>query len=110
MALEVFARDAELYSHPPVPVGTVGRLFDEILRPAAEGPRIGQLRFGVGPADSGAGLDLQGGGLPLGVLELRDYGPARFPRRGIVHLARLTVAHTPHAHAARAALRCVSLR
>ena len=53
----------------------MGRLFDEILRPAAEGPRIGQHRFAIASADSGAGLDRQGGGLPLVVLELRSYGP-----------------------------------
>ena len=58
-----------------IPIGTVGQLFDEILRPAPEGPRIGPEVFDVGPADFGAGLDRSSGsGLPLVVLEMRVYG------------------------------------
>jgi hypothetical protein len=37
------------------PIATVGQLFDEILRPAPGGPRIGPDVFDVGAADSGAG-------------------------------------------------------
>jgi hypothetical protein len=48
-------------------ISTVGRLFDEILRPADQGPRIGQGRFSVNPADSDPGLDRQCGSCPRGL-------------------------------------------
>jgi hypothetical protein len=70
-----------------VRIGTVGQLFDEILRPAPVGPRIGPGVFDVGPADSG-GLDRSRGSgpdlpLPLVVLEMRRLArPMRDGREG----------------------------
>jgi hypothetical protein len=67
-------------------IGTVGQLFDEILRPAPEGPRIGPDVFDVGPADSGAGPDRsRGSGLPPVVLEMRDYGLSK-DQQSAMHL------------------------
>ena len=64
-------------------ISTVGRLFDEILRPAEEDPRIGQGVFDVGPADSGSGLDRSlGSGRPLVVLEMRSYGQPKYEALG----------------------------
>ncbi len=65
-----------------VRIGTVGRLFDEILRPAPEGERIGPEVFDIGRADSG-GLDRSRGRgpgmpLPLVVLEMRDLGQSKY--------------------------------
>src|SRR6266851_2166579 len=58
---------------------TVGYLFDEILRPDPEGPRIRQEAFEVALADSGEGLDRsRGSGLPLVVLEMRGYDRAEY--------------------------------
>ncbi len=55
-------------------VGTMGDLFDEILRPVPTAPRIRQEAFGVSPADSSDGLDRpRGSRLPLVVLEMRGY-------------------------------------
>jgi hypothetical protein len=69
------------YTHERI--GSVGGLFDEILRPAPGGARIGSQAFDVAPADSGAGLDrsrASGPGLPLPlvVLEMRYLGESKY--------------------------------
>ncbi len=105
--------------HTYVPIGTVGHLFDEILRPSPAGPRIGPEVFDVALADSGPDLDRSrgtgpGAPLPQGVLEMRNYGRWKSYRPGtfgqidypmmLAYIERLTevarrgdaVAHVAH--------------
>jgi len=60
-------------------IGTVGELFDEILRPDPDGPRIGPKAYLVARADSGDGPDRSRGGgwLAQFVLELRSFGVSK---------------------------------
>jgi hypothetical protein len=60
-------------------IGTVGQLFDEILRPDPDGARIRPNAFEVGNADSGDGPDRSRGPgyLAQFVLELRYYGSSK---------------------------------
>jgi hypothetical protein len=74
------------YTHERI--GSVGGLFDEILRPAPGGVRIGPQAFDVAPADSGGGLDRSGASgpgmpLPLVVLEMRYLGESKYDRPGL---------------------------
>ena len=76
------------YTHERI--GSVGGLFDEVLRPAPGGVRIGPQAFDVASADSGGGLDrsrTSGPGmplpLPLVVLEMRYLGESKYDQPGL---------------------------
>ncbi len=65
-------------------LGTVGQLFDELLRPDPGGERIKQEVFDVARADSGGPDRSRGSGpgapLPLVVLEMRSFAQSKYGR------------------------------